>query len=141
MDNGVETVETYENDVLTSRLVNGQLPAPQEEEAVPPAAAPPEDVPPPAAAQPAGQPVLEADMELPDLPGRRNLQLEALSIEHFMTHLPKNRWCAPCQRAKLMTPPSFRGALGRKVRGKQFGDLVTVDHAVLTAEAVPWPER
>ena len=24
VDNGIETVETYENDVLTSRLVNGQ---------------------------------------------------------------------------------------------------------------------
>ena len=33
--------------------------------------------------------------------GKRDLKAEALSVEHMLTHLPKNSYCSVCQRAKL----------------------------------------
>jgi len=59
----------------------------------------------------------------------RDLKAEAVSIEHLMTHLPKNPHCTSCQRSKMQRKPCRRGA-GLGKRPKNFGDQVTADHIV-----------
>ena len=59
----------------------------------------------------------------------RDLVKEAVSVNHLMTHLPKNPHCSACQRAKIMTKPARRKLKGRRNRKvKRFGDIVTADH-------------
>ena len=41
--------------------------------------------------------------------GPRDLKSEALGLAHLMTHLPKNRWCTACQRAKMQRKACMGG--------------------------------
>ena len=59
---------------------------------------------------------------------RKDLKLEAGSLRHLLTHLPKNPHCLSCQQAKMKQKYSHRGALKREMA--QFGEIVTCDHVV-----------
>ena len=62
---------------------------------------------------------------------RRDLKKEALSIEHLMTHVPKNPWCPTCQRSKMQYKSHRRKSKAtRKERFKHWGDCVTADHII-----------
>ena len=49
----------------------------------------------------AEEPALDMAVESP-----YSLKQIAVSIEHLMTHEPKNPYCQACQRAKMQTAPS-----------------------------------
>ena len=65
----------------------------------------------------------------PDETSVHDLKLEATSIYHQMTHLPKNPWCDHCMRAKMQRKPHRRGATkGFGKPPEKFGDHVTMDY-------------
>jgi hypothetical protein len=74
-----------------------------------------------------------AEQEEGDPPGR-DLKAEAVSREHLMTHMPKNKWCPACQRAKMQHKACRRGSTLGPVP-ESFGDQVTADHIVSRSEA------
>ncbi len=61
----------------------------------------------------------------------RDLKEEAKSISHLMTHLPFNKHCVACQRAKMENVKCHRGAGNEGHETESFGDLVTADMLVL----------
>ena len=63
--------------------------------------------------------------------GKRDLKAEAKSIEHMMTHLPKNPHCSVCSRAKMENVKTHRRG-GVDAHGfTEFGQHVTADTIVL----------
>ena len=80
-------------------------------------------------------PAPAADAHLPEQPveqdplGRRDLQEEARSLPHLLTHFPKNPWCDSCRRAKLIRKacPARDTELPPEA---VFGDYLTVDHMI-----------
>jgi RNA:NAD 2'-phosphotransferase (TPT1/KptA family) len=60
------------------------------------------------------------------------MQLEARSLHHQLTHLPKNPQCEACQRAKMQHKPHKRRKipLAERAKAEEFGDLITGDHIV-----------
>ena len=67
-------------------------------------------------------------------PAVRDLKAEAVSREHLMTHMPKNKWCPACQRAKMQHKACRKGSSLGPVP-ESFGDQVTADHIVSRSEA------
>ena len=74
-----------------------------------------------------------AEAEDSDPPGR-DLKAEAASREHMMTHMPKNKWCPACQRAKMQHKACRRGSSLGPVP-ESFGDQVTADHIISRSTA------
>ena len=70
--------------------------------------------------------------EVVERPGR-DLRAEAVSREHLMTHMPKNKYCPACQRAKMQHKPCRSGSSLGPVP-ESFGDQVTADHIVSRSE-------
>jgi hypothetical protein len=70
----------------------------------------------------------EVLVEEPEARGRRDLKVEATSIRHLLTHLPKNPHCPSCQQAKMRQRYSHKGAFKREI--DQFGEIITCDHVV-----------
>ena len=66
--------------------------------------------------------------------GRRNMKLEAMSMEHIMTHTPYNVHCPSCVRAKMSRKPARRVAHDPAAMPKKFGDLVNADHIIAHSE-------
>eukprot|EP00972_Heterocapsa_arctica_P074519 10998301-Heterocapsa_arctica.AAC.1 len=64
--------------------------------------------------------------------GHRDLNKEALSAKHILTHLPHNPWCFACMRAKLVANPCKRKH--KKSDANNFGDLVTGGHFIVKSE-------
>jgi hypothetical protein len=63
--------------------------------------------------------------------GKRDLKAEAKSIEHMLTHLPKNPHCSVCMRAKMENVKTRRQG-GVDAHGfEEFGQHVTADTIVL----------
>ena len=101
-------------------------------------AAPGDEPPPePAPAEPLGEAGVEepgGDEEDEDedaAPPNRDLRLEAVSLQHMLTHHPKNPWCAYCTRAKMpRVHCRNKGGTGGPP-AVAFGDSVTADHIVL----------
>ena len=48
------------------------------------------------------------------------------------THFPKDRYCEICQRTKIKRAPCRRRIGGVVPRADNFGDLITLDHKVLS---------
>ena len=48
------------------------------------------------------------------------------------THFPEDRNCEICQRTKITRAPCRRRNGGAVLRAENFGDLITVDHKVLS---------
>ena len=59
------------------------------------------------------------------------LRAEAKTLQHMMTHLPKNPFCAHCQRAKMENVRLYRRGGADAHECTKFGDMVTVDTMVL----------
>ena len=57
---------------------------------------------------------------------------EDLGKHSVHTHFPKDRNCEICTRTKITRAPSRRRNGGAVPRAKNFGDLVTADHKVLS---------
>ena len=57
----------------------------------------------------------------------RDLREVAVSIEHLMTHFPKNPYCDAHERARLRRKANRRRKEPREVK-KEFGLCVTMDH-------------
>ena len=61
----------------------------------------------------------------------RDLKLEACSIRHMMTHLPKNPHCSICQRSKMENVRSQKHGGSDSHGYSEFGEHVTADTLVL----------
>ena len=61
-----------------------------------------------------------------------SLRAEAASIEHQLTHRPKNPSCPVC--AKMLAPQARRKGGSSTFHSKAFGDHITVDH-IITRDA------
>ena len=73
-----------------------------------------------------------------DVPGGRvDRKAEAESVQHLMTHLPKNPHCSACQRAKMQNKPHKKKD-GKKdgviVFGTPFGTHITADHMITQSD-------
>ena len=64
----------------------------------------------------------------PKLP--RDLKAEAMSLEHALTHMPYNKYCQSCVRAKMSRRPAKRQIRNPDDMPKAFGDLVNADHVI-----------
>jgi hypothetical protein len=64
----------------------------------------------------------------------RDLKAEAVSLQHLMTHTPKNPHCAVCQRAKMQRAPCRRKKWFKGPKPETFGDQVTADHVVANSD-------
>jgi len=62
----------------------------------------------------------------------------AISLEHLMTHYPKNPHCKTCERAKMQHAPtpnrSNRPSDDSREVAENFGDAVTGDHVIAKAD-------
>ena len=69
--------------------------------------------------------------------GRVDRMAEANSLQHLMTHLPKNPHCSACQRAKMQNKP-HKNKQGKKdgvaVFVTPFGTHLTADHLITQGE-------
>ena len=81
----------------------------------------PEEVPPPP------EPVAGDDEVIRQ---RRDLRLEAKSLKHLLTHLPKNPYCDACTRGKMKSVKRFRGSFAANRHPERWGQLLTADHLV-----------
>ncbi len=52
---------------------------------------------------------------------KRGLKVEAISLAHLMTHMPKNRWCSACQVAKMQRKQARR-KLKWEMVARHFGE-------------------
>ena len=57
---------------------------------------------------------------------------EDLGKHSVYTHFPKDRNCEVCKRTKITRAPCRRRIGGAVLRADNFGDLITVDHKVLS---------
>ena len=57
---------------------------------------------------------------------------EDLGKHNVHTHFPKDRNCEICKRTKITRAPCRRRNGGAVPRAKNFGDLITADHKVLS---------
>ena len=73
--------------------------------------------------------VVDGDGPLDD-DGKRDLKMEAVSLEHAMTHAPFNVHCPSCVRAKMLRRPARRVVHDPAATPKKFGDLVNADHVI-----------
>ena len=81
---------------------------------------------------PVGEEILPPpDAEHRDDRAKRDLKMEAKSLSHLMTHLPKNPHCEICQRAKMENVKSYRGEGLDGHSFEKFGDHITLDTMVL----------
>ncbi len=66
----------------------------------------------------------------PNPPARESaqdrLRKEANSLEHKLSHLPKNPYCQSCTMGKMKEMYSKRGAFKRELT--QWGEVITCDH-------------
>ena len=65
-----------------------------------------------------------------DSDGKDDLKLEALSVRHQLTHMPKNKYCPACNRAKHVRTPARRQHRTPEELPKKFGELVNADHVL-----------
>ena len=78
------------------------------------------------------KPVSDEDLEEP-LTRIERLKLEARSLDHLLTHVPKNPYCPACQRAKMQAAPCLSRANRQsdsEPPKREFGSQVTADHFI-----------
>ena len=79
----------------------------------------------------------DSDVEVHVLKGRQNeeaLRAEAKTVQHMLSHRPKNPFCPVCQRAKMYAPHARKRGGWSTVHSKSFGDHITIDH-IITRDA------
>jgi len=69
-----------------------------------------------------------------DSDGRNDLKHETLSLHHQLAHMPKNRYCPACLRAKMIRKPARRSKQPITDKLTKFGDLVNADHVLAQSE-------
>ena len=63
--------------------------------------------------------------------GEKALKEEAQSVQHLLTHTPKNPFCQACSRAKMTKRPSYSKGGSTQVEADHFGQHLTADHLVI----------
>ena len=58
------------------------------------------------------------------------LRAQAVSLQHLLTHLPKNPFCEACLRSKLNKVPARKIAKVAEEQPTSFGEKVTCDHLI-----------
>ncbi len=71
---------------------------------------------------------------IPLLGGRVDRRREAESLEHQMTHQPKNKYCPACQRGKMQKAHARQVEGSELGKPEQFGDQTTADHLITRDE-------
>jgi hypothetical protein len=66
--------------------------------------------------------------------GRRDLKAEARSFDHLLRHMPFNKYCETCVRAKMLRRPARRATHPAGEAPKKFGDLVNADHIIAQSD-------
>ena len=69
-----------------------------------------------------------------DPDGRRDLKAEAKSTAHILRHMPFNKYCETCVRAKMLRRPARRTVTKAENTPKKFGDLVNADHIIANSD-------
>ena len=71
----------------------------------------------------------EAEAVVPEL----KLREQAVSLQHLLTHLPKNPYCKASVRAKARRSPAkrSRGPAPRRAHVTKYGDELSADHIML----------
>ena len=62
--------------------------------------------------------------------GKEALRREACSLQHLMTHTPKNPFCNICNRARMTKKTARSHGESKHVKAEKFGDHVTADHLI-----------
>jgi hypothetical protein len=70
----------------------------------------------------------------PDPEGRRDLKAEAVSSTHILRHMPYNKYCETCVRAKMLRRPARRAVRNPDDIPRKFGDLVNADHIIANSD-------
>ena len=65
---------------------------------------------------------------------RRDIKAEALSTAHILRHMPYNKYCPTCVRAKMLRKPARRQIRSGADLPKKFGDLVNADHIIANSD-------
>ena len=84
-----------------------------------------------------GEDVPDSDVEVHIPKSKKDeasLRAEAESVQHLLSHRPKNPFCPVCQRAKMYAPHARRKGGSSTVHSKGFGDHITIDH-IITKDA------
>ena len=70
---------------------------------------------------------------LPDAntPNQDKLLAEAQSIQHMMTHRPKNPMCEVCLRAKAFKAQARRKGPAHRAKIETFGEVICADHFIV----------
>ena len=77
--------------------------------------------------------MVEVPLEAAEVQSKEaKLRREAGSLDHLMTHLPKNPFCPSCKGAKMQAAPRRRGATSREDEDApaELVDVVTADHLI-----------
>ena len=69
---------------------------------------------------------IKEEIPLAESKARRDLRIESVSLQHLLSHLPKNPYCVSCQQAKMRQRYSHKGAFKRDI--DQFGEILTLWH-------------
>ena len=64
----------------------------------------------------------------------RDLKAEAVSLEHLLTHTPRNPYCDACRIAKATRRPARRLYRDPDTKPKKFADLINGDYIVAQSE-------
>jgi hypothetical protein len=78
---------------------------------------------------PAAAPHVDID---PD--ARRDVKAEATSTTHILRHMPYNKYCPTCVRAKMLRRPARRAVRNPGDAPNKFGDLVNADHIIASSD-------
>ena len=62
--------------------------------------------------------------------GKEALRREACSLQHLMTHVPKNPFCDSCNRARMTKRTARSHGESKHVKATKFGDHITSDHLI-----------
>ena len=62
--------------------------------------------------------------------GKEALRREACSLQHLMTHVPKNPFCDICNRARMTKRTARSHGESKHVKATKFGDHITADHLI-----------
>jgi hypothetical protein len=59
-----------------------------------------------------------------------SLQEQAKSLQHLLTHTPKNPFCEACNRAKMRHSAHRKKGGAERLDAVSFGDHITGDHII-----------
>ena len=66
--------------------------------------------------------------------GEKALREEAKSKGHLLCHMPKNPYCPPCQKARMLKPPSYASGGSKHIDAKIFAEHLTADFLIAATD-------